>query len=101
LRPGGYAAVTTSVCGLRPAILVALLFGTLDAPRIFDLPYVLTQGSNGTTTLSLLSYQQLTAEPDDWAGHRACGAHVHHRDGVSFLYIRLGGQNLREMAAER
>ncbi len=38
---------------LMPAILVALIFRTLDALRIFDLPYVLTQGSNGTTTLSL------------------------------------------------
>jgi ABC-type sugar transport system permease subunit len=30
---------------LRPAILVALIFRTLDALRIFDLPYVLTQGA--------------------------------------------------------
>ncbi len=45
---------------LKPAILIALIFRTLDALRIFDLPYVLTQGSNGTTTLSLYAYQQLT-----------------------------------------
>src|SRR5215207_4982224 len=32
---------------LTPAILVALIFRTLDALRIFDLPYVLTKGSNG------------------------------------------------------
>src|SRR3712207_2072450 len=36
---------------LMPALLVALIFRTLDALRIFDLPYVLTKGSNGTTTL--------------------------------------------------
>jgi multiple sugar transport system permease protein len=30
---------------LTPAILVALIFRTLDALRIFDLPYVLTRGS--------------------------------------------------------
>ena len=28
-----------------PAILVALIFRTLDALRIFDLPYVLTRGA--------------------------------------------------------
>ena len=39
---------------LTPAILVALIFRTLDALRIFDLPYVLTKGANGTTTLSLV-----------------------------------------------
>ena len=32
---------------LTPAILVALIFRTLDALRIFDLPYVLTKGANG------------------------------------------------------
>jgi multiple sugar transport system permease protein len=42
---------------LTPAILVALIFRTLDALRIFDLPYVLTQGQNGTSTLSLISYE--------------------------------------------
>src|SRR6476661_2898174 len=40
---------------LTPAILVALIFRTLDALRIFDLPYVLTKGANGTTTLSLIA----------------------------------------------
>ena len=39
---------------LRPAILVALLFRTLDALRVFDLPFGLTKGANGTTTLSLI-----------------------------------------------
>ena len=46
---------------LTPAILVALIFRTLDALRIFDLPYVLTQGANGTTTLSL--HAQQSADP--------------------------------------
>jgi multiple sugar transport system permease protein len=44
---------------IRPAILVALIFRTLDALRIFDLPYVLTGGAFGTETLSLISYQEL------------------------------------------
>src|SRR5919202_651336 len=33
---------------LKPALLVALIFRTLDALRIFDLPYVLTKGAHGT-----------------------------------------------------
>src|SRR6476469_6781597 len=44
---------------LPPAILVALIFRTLDALRIFDLPYVLTKGANGTNTLSFEAYQEL------------------------------------------
>src|SRR3954464_14742893 len=40
---------------LMPAILVALIFRTLDALRAYDLPKVLTNGANGTETLSLLA----------------------------------------------
>ncbi len=44
---------------MKPAILVALLFRTLDAFRIFDNIYVLTRGSNGTGSLSILGYDNL------------------------------------------
>jgi multiple sugar transport system permease protein len=39
---------------LKPAILVALLFRTTEALRVYDLPYVMTRGRFGTETLSLL-----------------------------------------------
>ena len=39
---------------IKPSILVALLFRTLDAFRIFDNPYVMTGGANKTTSLSML-----------------------------------------------
>ncbi|WP_345217088.1 sugar ABC transporter permease [Georgenia halophila] len=44
---------------LRSALLVALIFRTLDALRIFDLPYVLTKGAFGTDTLSLIAFRRL------------------------------------------
>ena len=44
---------------MKPAILVALLFRTLDAFRIFDNIYVLTQGSQNTRSVSILDYDQL------------------------------------------
>ncbi|KAA0022564.1 carbohydrate ABC transporter permease [Antrihabitans cavernicola] len=44
---------------MKPAILVALLFRTLDAFRIFDNIYVLTKGSNGTGSVSILGYDNL------------------------------------------
>jgi multiple sugar transport system permease protein len=44
---------------MKPAILVALLFRTLDAFRIFDNIYVLTRGNNGTGSVSILSYDNL------------------------------------------
>ncbi|MEV4161837.1 carbohydrate ABC transporter permease [Nonomuraea dietziae] len=44
---------------VRPAIMVALLFRTMDAFRIFDTVYIQTQGAVGTETLSFLSYRFL------------------------------------------
>ncbi|NMO01162.1 sugar ABC transporter permease [Gordonia sp. TBRC 11910] len=44
---------------MKPAILVALLFRTLDAFRIFDNIYVLTHGSNNTASVSILGYDNL------------------------------------------
>jgi len=44
---------------IKPAILVALLFRTLDAFRIFDNIYVLTGGSNSTASVSILGYDNL------------------------------------------
>jgi trehalose/maltose transport system permease protein len=44
---------------MKPAILVALLFRTLDAFRIFDNIFILTGGSNGTYSVSILNYDNL------------------------------------------
>ncbi|MGE3525167.1 MAG: carbohydrate ABC transporter permease, partial [Gemmatimonadales bacterium] len=41
---------------LRPALLVALIFRTLDAFRVFDLVYVLTGGGPGTSTEPIALY---------------------------------------------
>jgi trehalose/maltose transport system permease protein len=44
---------------MKPAILVALLFRTLDAVRIFDTVYIFNNGAHGTETVSVLGYNQL------------------------------------------
>ncbi|BBY14712.1 ABC transporter permease [Mycolicibacterium litorale] len=44
---------------IKPAILVALLFRTLDAFRVFDNIYVLTGGANNTGSVSILGYDNL------------------------------------------
>ena len=44
---------------MKPAILVALLFRTLDSFRIFDNIYILTAGANGTASVSILGYNNL------------------------------------------
>jgi multiple sugar transport system permease protein len=48
---------------VKPAVVVALLFRTLDVLRIFDLPYIMTGGGagdgNDTTTLSILVVNEI------------------------------------------
>jgi trehalose/maltose transport system permease protein len=44
---------------MKPAILVALLFRTLDAFRIFDNIFVLTAGANDTGSVSMQTYNNL------------------------------------------
>jgi multiple sugar transport system permease protein len=85
---------------LRPAIAVALIFRTLDALRIFDLPFVLTQGSNGTETLSLLAQQELTTNRLIGLGSALSVLTFVTVMGVSFLYIRFVGGNIRALTEE-
>lgn len=43
---------------MKAAIMVALLFRTLDAYRVFDSVFVMTNGAQGTETVSFLAYRQ-------------------------------------------
>jgi multiple sugar transport system permease protein len=44
---------------MKPAILVAVLFRTLDSFRIFDNIFILTQGNNKTESVSILAWDNL------------------------------------------
>jgi trehalose/maltose transport system permease protein len=85
---------------LTPALLVALIFRTLDALRIFDLPFVLTKGAHGTNTMSLESYQTFTANNIIGLGAAMAVVTFLIVMAVSFLYIRFVGGNIRGLAEE-
>jgi multiple sugar transport system permease protein len=44
---------------MKPAILVALLFRTLDAFRVFDTIFIMTRGAQDTESVSILGFNQL------------------------------------------
>jgi len=50
-----------TIPNMKAAIMVALLFRTLDAFRIFDSIFVMTAGANGTESVSFLAYRQTIA----------------------------------------
>jgi multiple sugar transport system permease protein len=85
---------------LKPAILVALIFRTLDALRIFDLPYVLTRGAHGTNTLSLISYETFGVNRLYGEGSALAILTFLIVMAVSMVYIFTVGGNLRGMAEE-
>jgi multiple sugar transport system permease protein len=43
---------------VKSAVVVAILFRMLDVLRIFDLPFILTNGANQTETLSTIAYKE-------------------------------------------
>src|SRR6201995_832565 len=85
---------------LMPAILVALIFRTLDALRIFDLPYVLTQGQNGTSTLSTIAQEAFATNRIYGLGAAMAVLTFIIVMLVSFSYIRFVGGNIRGLAEE-
>jgi multiple sugar transport system permease protein len=50
-----------TIPNMKAAIMVALLFRSLDAFRVFDSIFVMTAGANGTESVSFLAYRQTIA----------------------------------------
>lgn len=83
---------------IRPALLVALLFRTIDAFRVFDLAFVMTQGgpADATNVLQLYGYKKMFVE--GWMGY---GSAISVCIFIIVLvlaitYVRMVGQRLLE-----
>ena len=83
---------------MKAAIMVALLFRTLDAWRIFDNPFIMTAGANKTETLSFLAYRQNVTLLNLGCRLGDLGAAVLHR-GHHRVRVRQGLQD-RPVAGE-
>ena len=80
---------------LKPTILVALIFRTLDAFRVFDLIYVLTGGgpANTTEVLSLYAYKTMFRNLDFGMGSALAIMIFIFVAVISVFYIRMLNQN--------
>ncbi|GAA0356767.1 carbohydrate ABC transporter permease [Bacillus horti] len=83
---------------LKPAILVALLFRTLDAFRVFDLIYVLTGGGPGgsTETLSIYAYKIMFGATNFGYGSVVVVIMFVCVALIATLFVRLLGTNLMD-----
>ena len=89
---GAWTRLTRVILPLiKPAILVALLFRTLDAFRIFDNIYVLTGGSNDTASVSILGYDNLFKAFNLGLGSAISVLVFLSVAVIAFIYIRLFG----------
>lgn len=81
---------------LQPAILVALIFRTLDAFRVFDLIYALTGGGPGTSTepIALYTFNALLQNLQFGYGSALSVIVFLVTFGLALLYIRFLGAEL-------
>ncbi|GGJ72136.1 multiple sugar transport system permease protein [Anoxybacillus voinovskiensis] len=81
---------------LKSSILVALLFRTLDAFRVFDLIYVLTGGgpANSTETISILAYKVMFSQTNFGGGSALAVIVFLCVAIISIIYIKLLGADL-------
>lgn len=85
---------------LKPAILVALIFRTLDAFRVFDLIYVMTGGGPGTSTepIALYTFNALLQNLRFGFGSALSVIVFLVTFALALAYIRLLGVRLTEAA---
>jgi multiple sugar transport system permease protein len=86
---------------IRPALIVALLFRTIDAFRVFDLAFVMTQGgpADATNVLQLYGYKKMFVE-----GMMGYGSAISVGVFVivlilAIIYVRMVGSRLMEASA--
>jgi ABC-type sugar transport system permease subunit len=79
---------------LAPALMVALIFRTLDAFRVFDLVYVLTGGGPGTSTepIALYTFNALLQNLQFGYGATLSVVVFLVTFGLALLYIRWLGE---------
>lgn len=81
---------------LKPALLLALLFRTIDALKVFDLVFVMTQGGPADTTniLQFYGYKKIFAEGMIGYGSAIAVAVFAISLLLSILYLRVSGAGI-------
>ena len=81
---------------IKPAILVALLFRTLDAFRVFDTIFIMTRGSQDTESVSILGYNQLISRLNLGLGSAVSVLIFVCVLIIAFVFVRLLGVRANE-----
>lgn len=85
---------------MKPAIMVALLFRTLDAYRIFDSIFIMTQGANQTESVSFLTYRQVIVRTELGLGSAVSMLLFATVVLIAFVFVKLLGTDLGQVRGE-
>ena len=87
---------------MKPAILVALLFRTLDAFRIFDSVFIISAGNNpNVETVSVLDYNELLTRLNLGVGSAISVLIFLCVALIAFLFVKGFGTSLAQQRGER
>lgn len=81
---------------MKPAILVALLFRTLDAFRVFDTIFIMTAGAQDTESVSILGFNQLISRLNLGLGSAVSVLIFVCVLAIATFYVRVLGTRVEE-----
>jgi multiple sugar transport system permease protein len=85
---------------MKAAIMVALLFRTLDAFRIFDSVFVMTGGAQDTSTVSLVAYNQTISRVEIGMGSAVSVLLFLAVLGISTVFVKAFKVDLSQVKGE-
>ncbi|MGY1916281.1 carbohydrate ABC transporter permease [Blastococcus sp. SYSU DS0973] len=89
-----------TIPNMKAAIMVALLFRTLDAFRVFDTIFIMTNGANGTESVSFLAYRQTIARLEIGLGSAVSVLLFLCVVAIAFSFIKLFKVDLSQARGE-
>ncbi|SNT02926.1 carbohydrate ABC transporter membrane protein 1, CUT1 family [Geodermatophilus saharensis] len=90
-----------TIPNMKAAIMVALLFRTLDAFRIFDSIFIMTAGANNTESVSFLAYRQTISRVEIGLGSAVSVLLFLSVVLIAFLFIKGFKVDLAQARGER
>jgi trehalose/maltose transport system permease protein len=82
---------------MKPTIIVAMIFRTLDAVRIFDLVYILSSGNSANATMSVYARRHLVDYNDVGYGSAAATVLLFFVAFLGIIYIAFNKRKLQSL----
>ena len=93
--------VRVTLPNMKSAIMVAVLFRTLDAYRVFDSIFVMTSGAQGTESVSFLAYRQMIGRTALGLGSAVSVLLFFSVILIAFLFIKAFRVDLTKVRGEQ